>query len=255
MVVFPAPGDPQRTKDGRRGAPTNRASGAPGASRCRWPTTSSSRVGRNRSASGPDTAISASVAAANRSTGTGRGYAARRRRSDRRDGGSTSHARGAGAGTAEVVVLATLPTLGNGERHLPADPPRRRRRRGRQAAHGRQARPQRGHRPRLSDEATDVSPVSPTEALFREEGVPVSDELRQGLVGGEPVEAPKPNPIQATVGVLRPARPAPPGSTVGAPPTGGDHRRRPASRTLRPAPTSPTCAPASRCRATSRRSP
>jgi hypothetical protein len=73
---------------------------------------------------------------------------------------------------------------------------------------------------RLSDETTDVSTVSPTEALFREEGIPVSDELRQGLVGGEPAEA-KPSSIQAAVGVLSRARPAPPGSTVGAPPTGG----------------------------------
>jgi hypothetical protein len=72
---------------------------------------------------------------------------------------------------------------------------------------------------RLSDETSTVSTVSPTEALFREEGVPVSDELRQGLVGA-PEPEPRPNPIQAAVGVLSRARPAPPGSVVGSPPTG-----------------------------------
>ena len=74
---------------------------------------------------------------------------------------------------------------------------------------------------RLADETGDAGLVSPTEALFREEGVPVTDELRQGLVGGEPDLEEKPNPIQAAVGVLSRARPAPPGSVVGAPPMGG----------------------------------
>jgi hypothetical protein len=39
---------------------------------------------------------------------------------------------------------------------------------------------------RLSSETASTAPLSPTEELFRSEGIPVPDELRRGLVGGLP---------------------------------------------------------------------
>jgi hypothetical protein len=51
---------------------------------------------------------------------------------------------------------------------------------------------------RLSSETAAAAPLSPTEELFRSEGIPVPDELRRGLVGG------------LAGGALSPTPPAPP---------------------------------------------
>ena len=52
MVVLPTPGGPQKTMEPRLPSASIRPSGASGPSRWSWPTTSSSRRGRRRSASG-----------------------------------------------------------------------------------------------------------------------------------------------------------------------------------------------------------
>ena len=52
IVVLPVPGGPQRITEERRSPSISARSGRPGASRSRWPTTSSSVRGRSRAASG-----------------------------------------------------------------------------------------------------------------------------------------------------------------------------------------------------------
>ena len=52
MVVLPTPGGPQNTTEPRLPSASIRPSGPSGPRRCAWPTTSSSRRGRRRSASG-----------------------------------------------------------------------------------------------------------------------------------------------------------------------------------------------------------
>ena len=74
MVVLPVPGGPQRITDDSRSAWISARSGRPGPSRCSWPTTSSSDVGRRRAASGAWRTRRSSAAAAKRSSGIGRGY-------------------------------------------------------------------------------------------------------------------------------------------------------------------------------------
>ena len=51
-VVFPVPGGPHRMIDESRSVSISARSGAPGPTRCRWPTMSSSVCGRMRAASG-----------------------------------------------------------------------------------------------------------------------------------------------------------------------------------------------------------
>jgi len=74
---------------------------------------------------------------------------------------------------------------------------------------------------RLSDETSTIGVVSPTEALFREEGVPVTDELLRSLAGTQPESEVKPNPLQAAVGVLQRVRLAPAEGVAGGAPTVG----------------------------------
>src|SRR5689334_19489420 len=64
-VVLPTPGGPHRIIECGLPAANATASGLPGASRCRWPMTSSIVFGRSRSASG----VSGPLSAANRSAG------------------------------------------------------------------------------------------------------------------------------------------------------------------------------------------
>jgi hypothetical protein len=65
---------------------------------------------------------------------------------------------------------------------------------------------------RLSSETASAAALSPTEELFRSEGVPVSDELRRGLVGGltpTPAAPPVPPPFLPSAASAAPASAAP----------------------------------------------
>src|SRR5579875_463657 len=71
-VVLPLPAGPQRIAEPTRSLSMSVRSGAPGATRCCWPTTSSSERGRRRMASGPPVARSRSALALNRSVAADR---------------------------------------------------------------------------------------------------------------------------------------------------------------------------------------
>jgi hypothetical protein len=82
---------------------------------------------------------------------------------------------------------------------------------------------------RLTSETAAVGPLSPTEELFRSEGVPVSDELRRSLVGGltpTPAAPPVPPPSMPTPAVraassTAPAAAATAAAATAAPPVTG----------------------------------
>ena len=75
IVVLPVPGGPHRITEERRSPSISARSGRPGASRSRWPTTSSSVWGRRRAAKGARDCSRSSAAAANRSAAIPRPYA------------------------------------------------------------------------------------------------------------------------------------------------------------------------------------
>jgi hypothetical protein len=78
IVVLPVPGGPHSTTDSGASPSTSRRSGAPRASRCAWPTTSSSVRGRIRTASGATrSAASRSAASNSESPATQRPYGVR----------------------------------------------------------------------------------------------------------------------------------------------------------------------------------